>query len=67
LKNYDEFLRTRVVYGTPKTVVERFREFEQRMGLSGFILDINYGGQIPQDRVMNSVRLLAEEVAPAFR
>lgn len=67
MNNYDEFLRTRVVYGTPKAVVERLREFEQRMGLTGFILDVNYGGQIPQDKVMNSIRLLAEEVAPAFR
>jgi alkanesulfonate monooxygenase SsuD/methylene tetrahydromethanopterin reductase-like flavin-dependent oxidoreductase (luciferase family) len=67
MNNYEEFLRTRVVYGTPKSVVERFREFKERMGLTGFILDINYGGQIPQDKVMNSIRLLAEEVAPEFR
>jgi len=67
MNHYDEFLRTRVVYGTPKTVVERFQEFKERMGLTGFILDVNYGGQIAQDHVMNSIRLLAEEVATAFR
>lgn len=67
MNNYDEFLRDRVVYGTPQTVVERFQEFKERMGLTGFILDVNYGGQIPQEKVMRSIRLLAEEVAPEFR
>lgn len=67
MNNYDEFLETRVIYGTPKTVAKRFQEFKERMSLTGFILDVNYGGQIPQDKVMNSIRLLAEEVAPEFR
>lgn len=66
MNHYDEFLRTRVVYGTPKTVIERFQEFKECMGLTGFILDVNYGGQIAQEKVMNSIRLLAEEVSPVF-
>lgn len=66
LSHYDEFVQTRVVFGSPESVADRLHEFAERMGLSGFILDMNYGGQIPQERVLNSIRLLAKEVAPHF-
>jgi hypothetical protein len=31
------------------------------------VLEMNYGGRIPYERVVNSVRLLAEKVAPRFK
>jgi hypothetical protein len=37
------------------------------MGVSGFLLDMNFGGQIPQELVLNSMHLLAEKVIPAFK
>ena len=68
VEHYDELLETRVVaYGSPKEMVERLQEFQQRMGISGFLLDMNFGGQLPQELVLNSMRLLTEEVTPAFK
>jgi len=41
-------------------------EYQETLGITGFSLNINPGGQIPRDRVVNSVRLLMERVAPRF-
>ncbi len=67
LGNYDEVLRTRAMFGSPEEVVERLIEFQERMTADGVLLDLNYGGQIPQELVLNSMRLLADRVVPAFR
>ena len=66
MNDYDEFLRTRVVFGSPGSVIDRIQEFRERMGLTGLILDMNHGGQIPHEQVLNSIRLLTEKVAPRF-
>ena len=65
--DYDEILRTRLAYGTPDAVAHRLGELRDELGISGFLLEPNVGGGIPRDRVFNSVRLFAEEVAPALR
>jgi hypothetical protein len=46
--------------------VDRLREYRERLGIDAISLNINPGGQIPHDRVLNSVRLLMDKVAPAF-
>ena len=33
---------------------------------AGVVLEMNYGGQLPNDRLINSVRLLADKVMPNF-
>ena len=65
--DYDEILKHRLVYGTPEQVVQRLREIKDRLELSGVVLEINFGGQIPQELVLNSIRLLAQEVMPRFK
>ena len=64
--SYDEVL-PRVAYGTPEAVVERLQEYQEALGITGVSLDINPGGQIPYDRVVNSIRLLTERVIPTFK
>ena len=64
---YDDILRKTVMYGTPEAVVERLHEYQEKLGISGVVLEMNYGGQIPFDRVINSIRLLTEKVIPQFR
>jgi alkanesulfonate monooxygenase SsuD/methylene tetrahydromethanopterin reductase-like flavin-dependent oxidoreductase (luciferase family) len=63
---YDEILKQRVLYGTPAAVVERLQEYQAELGITGVVLEMNYGGQIPYDRVINSIRLLTEKVAPKW-
>ena len=64
---YEEILRERVMYGTPEAVVDRLHEYKEQLGLSGVILEVNFGGQIPADRVINCIRLLTEKVVPKFK
>jgi alkanesulfonate monooxygenase SsuD/methylene tetrahydromethanopterin reductase-like flavin-dependent oxidoreductase (luciferase family) len=64
--SYDEVLQ-RVAYGTPAAVVERLQAHQEALGITGVSLDVNTGGQIPYERVLNSIRLLTEQVIPKFR
>ena len=64
---YDDILKQRLLYGTPETVVDRLQEYQDALGITGVVLEMNYGGRIPYERVINSVRLLAEKVAPTFK
>jgi alkanesulfonate monooxygenase SsuD/methylene tetrahydromethanopterin reductase-like flavin-dependent oxidoreductase (luciferase family) len=64
---YEDILRQRVMYGTPEEVTERLQAYRDELDISGVVLEMNYGGQVADDRVMNSVRLLTEKVIPNFK
>jgi alkanesulfonate monooxygenase SsuD/methylene tetrahydromethanopterin reductase-like flavin-dependent oxidoreductase (luciferase family) len=64
---YDDLLHDRVAYGTPDMVVERLRQLRDELGLLGVIIESNVGGHIPLGRVLHSIRLFAQEVAPKLR
>jgi alkanesulfonate monooxygenase SsuD/methylene tetrahydromethanopterin reductase-like flavin-dependent oxidoreductase (luciferase family) len=64
---YDDILKQRVLYGTPEAVVDRLQEYQDALGITGVVLEMNYGGRLPYERVLNSVRLLTEKVAPKFK
>ena len=65
--SYDEVLRHKVMYGTPGEVVERIQRYKEDLGISGLVLEMNYGGQTPNELVMRSIRQLAEKVMPEFK
>ncbi len=64
---YDELLKQRLLYGTPEAVVDRLQEYQAELGISSVVLEMNYGGQIPYDRIIHSMRLLTEKVVPKFK
>src|SRR5438128_4051243 len=63
---YDEALATQVLIDEPHGFTARLREVEEEIGLDGILAELNCGGKIPQDRVLNALRLLCEEVKPRF-
>lgn len=65
--SYDEVLKRRVMYGTPEVIVERCQAFRESLGVTCMVLEMNYGGQLPTERVIHSIRLLTDKVMPAFR
>jgi alkanesulfonate monooxygenase SsuD/methylene tetrahydromethanopterin reductase-like flavin-dependent oxidoreductase (luciferase family) len=65
--SYDDLLRGRLAYGTPEAVVERLRQLQETLGLSGVLMEPNVGGHIPRELVFRSIRLFAQEVAPKLR
>ena len=64
---YDDILKQRVMYGTPEAIVDRLQEYQETLDITGVVMEMNYGGRIPYDRVINSMRLLTEKVAPEFK
>jgi alkanesulfonate monooxygenase SsuD/methylene tetrahydromethanopterin reductase-like flavin-dependent oxidoreductase (luciferase family) len=62
--SYGEILGEQVVYGTPEAVVDRLRMLREELGFSSLSAWMNVGGQVPHARVLASMRLFAERVAP---
>ncbi|MBI3454902.1 MAG: LLM class flavin-dependent oxidoreductase [Candidatus Rokubacteria bacterium] len=62
--SYGEILTEQVVYGTPEAVAERLRGLRQDLGFSSLSAWMNVGAQIPHERVLRSMRLFADRVAP---
>lgn len=38
----------------------------EELGLDGILAELNCGGEVPRDQVLSALRLLCEEVMPAF-
>jgi alkanesulfonate monooxygenase SsuD/methylene tetrahydromethanopterin reductase-like flavin-dependent oxidoreductase (luciferase family) len=64
--DYDEAVETNALVGTPEQITERLRTLRDEIGLSGILAELNCGGLIPHDRVLNAMRLLCQAVKPAF-
>jgi alkanesulfonate monooxygenase SsuD/methylene tetrahydromethanopterin reductase-like flavin-dependent oxidoreductase (luciferase family) len=69
LKNltYDDVLRDNVIVGTPDSVAARLMRLRDEVGFDGILAELNCGGLIPHDRVLNALQLLCREVMPRFR
>ena len=63
---YEQVLEERVVFGTPAKIVDTIKGYQEDLGVTGVVMEVNYGGQIPTDRVNNSLRLISNEVMPHF-
>jgi len=64
---YEEILETKVIFGTPERVIDRLGQFQEILGLSGFAAELNPGGLLPPEAVQRSMKLLTQEVMPAFK
>jgi hypothetical protein len=62
-----DVLHTRVGSGTPALVTERLSMLRQEVGLSGIIMEPNSGGRLLYERLLHSMRLFTQEVAPSVR
>jgi alkanesulfonate monooxygenase SsuD/methylene tetrahydromethanopterin reductase-like flavin-dependent oxidoreductase (luciferase family) len=64
--SYDDWLRDKVVYGTPDTVVPRLQRLRDELGLTQLLYEINYGRQLPYELQLRNLRLINEQVIPQF-
>jgi alkanesulfonate monooxygenase SsuD/methylene tetrahydromethanopterin reductase-like flavin-dependent oxidoreductase (luciferase family) len=64
---YADVLRGNVLVGTPQSVADKLRQLQEEIGFDGILAELNCGGLIPHDRVLNALRLLCQEVMPRFR
>ena len=64
---HEDLLGTRVVFGSPESVIDRLTQFQEMLGVTGITAELNPGGFLPQEAVHRSLQLLTEEVIPAFK
>jgi alkanesulfonate monooxygenase SsuD/methylene tetrahydromethanopterin reductase-like flavin-dependent oxidoreductase (luciferase family) len=64
---YEDALRDKIIVGTPEMVIDRLQELREELGLNGILAELNCGSRIPHERVLNSLRLLCEQVMPHFK
>ncbi len=65
--SYEDALRDKVIVGTPASVVKRLQDLTGKLGLNGVLAELNCGGLLDNGKVMRSLQLMCEEVAPCFR
>jgi hypothetical protein len=61
---YDDWLRDKVVFGTPDVVVERLQQLRGELGLTQVLYEINLGRQMPYHLQLNNLRMIHEYVMP---
>jgi alkanesulfonate monooxygenase SsuD/methylene tetrahydromethanopterin reductase-like flavin-dependent oxidoreductase (luciferase family) len=54
--SYDDWLRDKVVYGTPEVVVDRLQQLTDDLGLTQIIYEVNFGRHIPYDLQVKNLR-----------
>jgi|TARA_B100002003_G_C13597127_1_gene308274 alkanesulfonate monooxygenase SsuD/methylene tetrahydromethanopterin reductase-like flavin-dependent oxidoreductase (luciferase family) len=62
---YDELAATTLLHGSPDTVIRRLQELREVTGITSLVL--HYPPYYGVEKTLNSLRLFAEQVIPAFR
>jgi alkanesulfonate monooxygenase SsuD/methylene tetrahydromethanopterin reductase-like flavin-dependent oxidoreductase (luciferase family) len=62
--SYQDALREKIIVGSPERVTDRLMGLKEKLGLDGILCEMNCGTKIPHERVMKSLQLLCEKVAP---
>jgi alkanesulfonate monooxygenase SsuD/methylene tetrahydromethanopterin reductase-like flavin-dependent oxidoreductase (luciferase family) len=62
--SYEDWLRDKVVFGTPEMVVERLHKLRDELGLTQMLYEINLGRQLPYELQLQNLRMINEHVIP---
>ena len=65
--SYDDMLKTKIAFGTAESLVDRFTQLKEELGLDGVVAELNPGGLIPEERVLRSLKIVTEKIMPAFK
>jgi alkanesulfonate monooxygenase SsuD/methylene tetrahydromethanopterin reductase-like flavin-dependent oxidoreductase (luciferase family) len=64
---YEQILQTKVVFGSATGLIDRLKQLQEELGLDGIVAEMNAGGLIPAEQVMQSLKILSHDVMPAFK
>ena len=65
--SYEDVLQTRVLFGGLERVIDRLTEFQEQIGITGITADLNPGGLLPKEASIRTLKLMTQEVMPAFK
>ena len=64
---WEDVIGNKAIVGTPEMVIDQIRVMKETLSLSALVAEFNAGGLIPEDKISRSLRLMCEEVIPAFK
>jgi alkanesulfonate monooxygenase SsuD/methylene tetrahydromethanopterin reductase-like flavin-dependent oxidoreductase (luciferase family) len=65
--SYEDWLRDKVVYGTPEVVVERLQQLAHELNLTQILYEVNFGRQMPYELQLKNLRFIHKHVIPHLR
>jgi alkanesulfonate monooxygenase SsuD/methylene tetrahydromethanopterin reductase-like flavin-dependent oxidoreductase (luciferase family) len=65
--SYDEILQHRVAVGSPNGLVDRLGTLREQLGLSGIAAELNAGGLLSPAQAERTLRIMTQDVMPAFK
>ena len=65
--SYPEILSTKVAFGTGPSLVDRFAQLREELGLNGIAAELNPGGLLPMEQEKRSLEIMTRQVMPAFK
>lgn len=65
--SYQEILDTKVAFGTADGLIDRLKELQEELGLSGIAAELNPGGLLPKELATRNLQILTQQVMPAFK
>jgi hypothetical protein len=65
--SYEQILENRVAFGNAAGLVDRFSALREELGLNGVVAELNAGGMLSPDQMKRTLRILTQEVMPAFK
>ena len=64
---YQQVLESKVAFGTAEGLIDRFAQLKEELGLTAVVAELNAGGLIPQERSLRTLRVLTQQIMPAFK
>ena len=65
--DYQQILRERVAFGSPAGLIDRLTALREALTLDSIAAELNSGGMLAPEQVERTLRLLTQEVMPAFK
>ena len=65
--SYEEILATKVAFGSASGLRDRLQQLQEQLGLDGVVAELNAGGLLSARQVRESLRILTQDVMPAFK
>ena len=65
--SYDEILTKKVAFGTGLGLIDRLKGLKEELGLNGIAAELNPGGLLSTDQELRSLKIMTQEVLPAFK
>ena len=65
--SWEQILKNRVALGTGPGLVDRLGELRHELGLTGIVAELNPGGRLFPEQIQRSLRIMTQEVMPAFK